>query len=68
MMFKSPILRISLTPLVGRALLLFKNTNVAMAIAVAELTYKTGEFENLTFKTFTLFGIATIFSNLLGPC
>ena len=53
-------LRISLPPLVGRALLLFKNTSVAMAIGVAELTYKTREIENLTFKTFTVFGIATL--------
>jgi len=27
---------------------------------VAELTYKTREIENLTFKTFTVFGIATL--------
>lgn len=53
-------LRISLPPLTGRALLLFKNTSVAMAIGVAELTYRTREVENLTFKTFTVFGIATI--------
>lgn len=53
-------LRVSLPPLTGRALLLFKNTSVAMAIGVAELTYRTREIENLTFKTFTVFGIATI--------
>ncbi|MCJ8140268.1 amino acid ABC transporter permease [Falsirhodobacter halotolerans] len=52
-------LRISLPPLVGRALLLFKNTSIAMAIGVAELTYRTREIENLTFNTFTIFGIAT---------
>ncbi|SMO89856.1 amino acid ABC transporter permease [Paracoccus laeviglucosivorans] len=53
-------LRISLPPLVGRALLLFKNTSIAMAIGVAELTYRTREIENLTFKTFQIFGIATV--------
>jgi polar amino acid transport system permease protein len=53
-------LRISLPPLVGRALLLFKNTSVAMAIGVAELTYQTREIENETFRTFTVFGIATV--------
>lgn len=52
-------LRISLPPLVSRALLLFKNTSIAMAIGVAELTYRTREIENMTFKTFTVFGIAT---------
>lgn len=53
-------LRISLPPLVGRALLLFKNTSVAMAIGVAELTYRAREIENLSFQTFTVFGIATV--------
>ncbi|GGE53166.1 amino acid ABC transporter permease [Agaricicola taiwanensis] len=53
-------LRISLPPLIGRALLLFKNTSVAMAIGVAELTYQTREIENETFQTFTVFGIATV--------
>lgn len=53
-------LRISLPPLVSRALLLFKNTSIAMAIGVAELTYRTREIENMTFKTFTVFAIATL--------
>lgn len=53
-------LRISLPPLVGRALLLFKNTSVAMAIGVAELTYRAREVENLSFQTFKVFGIATV--------
>lgn len=53
-------LRISLPPLVSRALLLFKNTSIAMAVGVAELTYRTREIENMTFKTFTVFGIATV--------
>lgn len=52
--------RISLPPLVSRALLLFKNTSIAMAIGVAELTYRTREIENMTFRTFTVFGIATV--------
>lgn len=53
-------LRISLPPLVGRALLLFKNTSVAMAIGVAELTYRTREIENETFRTFQVFAAATV--------
>lgn len=53
-------LRIAIPPLVGRALLLFKNTSVAMAIGVMELTYQTREIENETYRTFATFGAATI--------
>ena len=53
-------LRISLPPLVSRALLLFKNTSVAMAIGVAELTYQAREIETETFRTFIVFGTATL--------
>jgi polar amino acid transport system permease protein len=53
-------LRIAIPPLVGRALLLFKNTSVAMAIGVVELTYQTREIENETYRTFATFGAATI--------
>ncbi|CAB3672853.1 MULTISPECIES: amino acid ABC transporter permease [Achromobacter] len=53
-------LRISIPPLVGRALLLFKNTSVAMAIGVMELTYQAREIENETYRTFATFGAATI--------
>lgn len=52
-------LRISIPPLVGRALLLFKNTSVAMAIGVMELTYQAREIENETYRTFATFGAAT---------
>jgi polar amino acid transport system permease protein len=53
-------LRISIPPLVGRALLLFKNTSVAMAIGVVELTYQAREIENETYRTFATFGAATL--------
>ena len=53
-------LRISIPPLVGRALLLFKNTSVAMAIGVMELTYQAREIENETYRTFATFGAATL--------
>lgn len=53
-------LRISIPPLAGRALLLFKNTSVAMAIGVMELTYQAREIENETYRTFATFGAATI--------
>lgn len=52
--------RISIPPLVSRALLLFKNTSVAMAIGVMELTYQAREIENETYRTFATFGAATI--------
>ncbi|MFY2611121.1 amino acid ABC transporter permease [Achromobacter ruhlandii] len=52
--------RISIPPLVGRALLLFKNTSVAMAIGVMELTYQAREIENETYRTFATFGAATV--------
>lgn len=52
--------RISIPPLVGRALLLFKNTSVAMAIGVMELTYQAREIENETYRTFATFGAATL--------
>lgn len=52
-------LRLSIPPLVSRALLLYKNTSVAMAIGVVELSYRTREVENETFRTFEAFGVAT---------
>ena len=52
--------RISIPPQVGRALLLFKNTSVAMAIGVMELTYQAREIENETYRTFATFGAATL--------
>ncbi|NHC61446.1 amino acid ABC transporter permease [Paenalcaligenes suwonensis] len=53
-------LRIAIAPLISRALLLFKNTSVAMAIGVVELTYQTREVENETYRTFATFGTATV--------
>jgi polar amino acid transport system permease protein len=41
-------------------LLLFKNTSLAMAIGVGELTYRTREVDSYTFKTFEAFAVATI--------
>ncbi len=53
-------IRGSIPTLVGRALLLFKNTSVAMAIGVVELTYQAREIENETYRTFATFGAATV--------
>ena len=46
-------------PLINQTLLLFKNTSLAMAIGVGELTYRTREIESYTFKTFEAFAVAT---------
>lgn len=52
-------LRIVIPPLINQTLLLFKNTSLAMAIGVGELTYRTREIESYTFKTFEAFAVAT---------
>ncbi|HEX9211563.1 MAG TPA: amino acid ABC transporter permease [Bradyrhizobium sp.] len=53
-------LRIVIPPLINQTLLLFKNTSLAMAIGVGELTYRTREVDSYTFKTFEAFAVATI--------
>ena len=53
-------LRVSTPPLINQTLFLFKNTSLAMAIGVAELTYQAKEVESYTFKTFEAFFVATI--------
>lgn len=53
-------LRLAIPPLISRALLLFKNTSIAMAIGVVELTYQAREIENVTYRTFATFGAATL--------
>ncbi|BBK32117.1 amino acid ABC transporter membrane protein 1 (PAAT family) [Stella humosa] len=52
-------LRVSGPPLINQTLFLFKNTSLAMAIGVAELTYQAKEIESYTFKTFEAFFVAT---------
>ena len=52
-------LRVSTPPLINQTLFLFKNTSLAMAIGVAELTYQAKEIESYTFKTFEAFFVAT---------
>lgn len=53
-------LRVSTPPLINQTLFLFKNTSLAMAIGVAELTYETKEIESYTFMTFESFFVATV--------
>lgn len=52
-------LRITVPPLINQALNLTKNSSLAMAIGVAELTYRTREIESYTFKTFEAFAACT---------
>ncbi|MBE8591334.1 amino acid ABC transporter permease [Pseudomonas sp. MAFF 301449] len=50
-----------LPSLINHTVLLFKNTSLAMAIGVVELTYVTREVENYTFRTFESYLVATVF-------
>lgn len=52
-------LRIAMPPLVSTTVLLFKNTSLAMAIGIAELTYVTREIESQTFRTTEIYIVAT---------
>ncbi|AZD36965.1 MULTISPECIES: amino acid ABC transporter permease [Pseudomonas] len=50
-----------LPSLINHTVLLFKNTSLAMAIGVVELTYATREVENYSFRTFESYLVATVF-------
>ncbi|KWB39493.1 amino acid ABC transporter permease [Burkholderia ubonensis] len=52
--------RIALPPLFGQTMNLVKNSSLAMAIGVAELSYASRQVETETFKTFAAFGVATV--------
>lgn len=51
--------RVATPALVNQTLLLFKNSSLAMAIGVAELTYMTREIESASFRTFEIYAVAT---------
>ncbi|MFL9867898.1 amino acid ABC transporter permease [Paraburkholderia fungorum] len=53
-------LRNAIPPMVNHAVLLFKNTSLAMAIGAAELTYVTRKIENETFLSFESYFVATV--------
>lgn len=53
-------MRIAVPPLINHTVLLFKNTSLAMAIGVAELTYATRQIENYTFRTFEAYFLASV--------
>jgi polar amino acid transport system permease protein len=52
--------RVALPALLNQALRLFKDSSLAMAIGVHELLYRTREIDNLTFRTFDVFLVATL--------
>lgn len=52
--------RIAIPPLLNQTLLLFKNTSLAMAIGVMELTAAGREIENYTFRTFEAYAAVTV--------
>ncbi|WP_312995644.1 amino acid ABC transporter permease [Achromobacter animicus] len=51
--------RIAIPPLLNQTLLLLKNTSLAMAIGVTELTAAAREIENNTFRTFEAYAVVT---------
>lgn len=52
--------KISIPPLTNQTLLLFKNTSLAMAIGLIELTGAGREIESATFKTFEIYTVVTV--------
>ncbi|MBO1114199.1 amino acid ABC transporter permease [Bordetella petrii] len=52
--------KISIPPLTNQTLLLFKNTSLAMAIGLVELTGAGREIESATFKTFEAYLVVTV--------
>lgn len=53
-------LRIALPPLFGQYMNIVKNTSLAMAVGLVELSYASRQVEAETFRTFQSFGIATL--------
>lgn len=53
-------LRIALSPLLGQYMNIVKNTSLAMAVGLVELSYASRQVEAETFKTFQAFGVATL--------
>lgn len=54
-------LRLALPPLLGQYMNIVKNSSLAMAIGLVELSYASRQVESETFKTFQAFAIATLF-------
>jgi polar amino acid transport system permease protein len=58
--------RIAIPPLLNQTLLLLKNTSLAMAIGVTELTAAGREIENYTFRTFEAYAVVTVIHLVLS--
>ena len=58
-------LRVSLPPLVNQTLALFKATTLAMTIGAGEMLAAAVRLENITFRTFAVFGVVSV-AYLLG--
>ncbi|WP_165720398.1 amino acid ABC transporter permease [Bordetella trematum] len=58
--------RIAIPPLLNQTLLLLKNTSLAMAVGVTELTAVALEIENNTFRTFEAYAMVTVIYLLLS--
>lgn len=52
--------RIAIPPLLNQTLLLVKNTSLAMAVGVIELTAVGREIDNTTFRTFEAYAVVTV--------
>jgi polar amino acid transport system permease protein len=57
--------RIAMPPLLGQYMNIVKNSSLAMAIGLVELSYASRQVETTSFKTFQAFGVATIFYILI---
>ncbi len=53
-------LRVTVPPLIGQTLSLWKNTSIAMVIGVAEMMYQAQQVESATFRGFESFAFATV--------
>lgn len=53
-------IKIAMPPLFGQYMNIVKNSSLAMAIGVAELSYASRQVDTETFKTFQAFGAATL--------
>lgn len=59
---------VSIPTLTNQTLLLFKNTSLAMAIGLIELTGAGREIESATFKTFEIYLIVTVIYLIISLC
>lgn len=53
-------LRIATAPLLGQYMNILKNTSLGMAIGLVELSYRTRQAEAESWKTFEVYGVATL--------